>query len=107
MTKNELTEAIREGLPLQVRHIDGGYVDIHQRDPLSIDPKYIRVKPPIGGGSMNEIRIHNKPGRCDLTVIIGDHFQSVTIKKTDGRLQVAAALRKWVDNIERDTEMEA
>lgn len=55
---------------------------------------------------MNEIRIHNKPGRCELTVIIGDRFQSVSIKKTADQHDVANSLREWAANIDRGYHLE-
>jgi len=45
VTKDELESAVKNKLPLEVRHMSGGWVDMYKRDPFKIDPKYIRIKP--------------------------------------------------------------
>lgn len=45
MDKREFDEAICNGAPLQVRNVHGGWSDMHDRDPHSIDPEFMRVKP--------------------------------------------------------------
>lgn len=48
MTEAQVRLAIAMKAPLQVRSVDGGWVDMHKRDPLKIDPRYIRIKPKAG-----------------------------------------------------------
>lgn len=54
MNKEEFIQAVKSEKLLQVRHVSGGWVDMHERDPFSIDPKYIRVKPKTGAQRVKE-----------------------------------------------------
>lgn len=56
---------------------------------------------------MNEIKVIDYVGRQhrELTVKIGDRFQSVSIKKTANKIDIADSLRKLADNLERDDLM--
>jgi len=54
MNEVELKQAVKDELPLQVRGIGGGWVDMYERDPFSIDPKYIRIKPKTGAQRVKE-----------------------------------------------------
>jgi len=56
---------------------------------------------------MNKITTYAPEGgkHVELTVRIGNRFQSVSIKKTANKIDIADSLRKLADNLEHDDLM--